>query len=105
MIRVTRIETTYPAPIDGDDYCPEPESVWANDDDVTFRELVRLMREHLHPSCSPARGDTREWLTTEAEQDWRTGEYTEHSLHYSRENPPRAAKYWRAAMRAAGFAR
>lgn len=105
MIRITRIETVYPAPSDDEaDYCPDGEST-STDDSVSFRELVDLMREHMHPSCSPARGETFEWVSSEAYQDPYTGEYTESSVHFSRENPPRMAKYWRAAMRAAGHVR
>ena len=33
----------------------------------------------------------------------RTGADTVESLHYARENPTRNLKYWRAAMKAAGF--
>jgi hypothetical protein len=105
MIRITRIETTYPAPADDEeDYCPDGEST-STDDTVSFRELVDLMRDYPLPSCSHARGETFEWLSSESQQDPYSGEWTEQSIHYSRENPPRAAKYWRAAMRAAGIAR
>lgn len=102
MIRITRIETVYPAPADDEeDYCPDGESS-STDDAVSFRELVDLLREHLHPSHTHSRGDGNEWFSTEAHQCPYSGEYTEQSLHYSRENPPRMLKYWRAAIRAAG---
>lgn len=102
MIRITRIETVYPAPADDEeDYCPDGESS-STDDAVSFRELVDLLREHQHPSSSHLRGDAFEWFSTEAYQCPYSGEYTEQSLHYSRENPPRMLKYWRAAIRAAG---
>ena len=102
MIRITRIETVYPAPSDDDsDYCPDGESD-SRDEEVSFRELVDLMREHLHPSSSHLRGAPFEWLSTEPYQDPYSGECTEQSLHYGRDNPPRMLKYWRAAMRAAG---
>jgi hypothetical protein len=104
MLKIIRIETIFPAPAnDEEDYCPEGESS-STEEEVTFRELVDLMREHIHASCSPARGEVFEWLSTETYQDPYTGEFTECSLHYARDNPPRAAKYWRAAMRAAGHA-
>ena len=102
MIHITRIETIYPAPADDEeDYCPDGESE-SRDDTVSFRELVDLLREHLHPSCSHLRGDPFEWFSADTYQDPYSGEYTEQSLHYSRENPPRMLKYWRAAIRAAG---
>ena len=101
MLTVTFIETVYPAPNDEDDYCPDGQG---SVDTVVmgFRELVFAMREYPIVSCSPARGTTYEWLMSETEQDYRTGEYTEKSLHYSHDNPPRCAKYWRLAMKAAG---
>jgi hypothetical protein len=102
MIHITRIETTYPAPADDEeDYCPDGEST-STDETVTFRELVELMREHSVPSHSHSRGDGFEWFSTESYQDPYSGDYTEQSLHYSRENPARMLKYWRAAMRFAG---
>lgn len=102
MIKITRIETIYPAPEDDEDYCPDGEST-VTDDEVGFRDLVDLMRQHSLPSCSHLRGDAREWFSMEAYQNYYTGEYTEESLHFSHENSPRMLKYWRAAMRAAGY--
>jgi hypothetical protein len=105
MIQITRVETVYPAPADDDgDYCPDGEAS-STDDSVSFRELVNLLREHSMPSCSPARGEPYEWASSEPYQDPYSGEWTETSVHYSRANPPRMAKYWRAAMRAAGLVR
>jgi hypothetical protein len=102
MIAITLIETVYPAPEDDEEYyCPDGEST-SDDQTVGFRDLVRLMRDYPMPSCSPARGETFEWVSTEAHQDPYSGDYTECSLHYSRDNPARNAKYWRKAMRAAG---
>lgn len=77
----------------------------AESESVTFRELVSLMREHPVASCYPTRGETYEWLSTYPSQDYRDCSETTESLHYSRENPPRMAKYWRKAMRAAGLIR
>jgi hypothetical protein len=51
----------------------------------------------------PASGETYEWLTSYAEQDFRTGAYESESIHFCRSNPPRLAKYWRKAMEAAGI--
>ena len=105
MIRITKIETTYPAPeSDDEDYCPDGDTyTYTVDDTVTFRELVDLMRDYSHASCSPASGSTREWLMTEWDQDCYTGDCTENSLHYSHDNAPRSARYWRLAMRAVGL--
>ena len=103
MIAIALIETVYPAPEDdGEDYCPDGEST-SDDQTVGFRDLVRLMRDYPMPSCSPASGEPFEWLQAESQQDYQTGEFTECSLHYSRDNPARKAKYWRKAMLAAGI--
>ena len=72
---------------------------------VTFRELVSLMESHPNPSCHPPRGETYEWLSSYPETNYHDCSETTESLHYSRENPPRMAKYWRKAMRAAGIIR
>lgn len=102
MIRVSFVETTYPAPTADDeaDYCPDGDSQ-VREDTLTFGELVCRMHEYSRSSCSPARGATYEWVSTEPEQDYRTGDYIERSMHYHHENPPACAKYWRIAMRAA----
>lgn len=103
MLKITRIETVYPAPADEEeDYCPDGETD-TRDEEVTFRELVDLMREHSMPSCSYLRGNVSEWFSTESYQDPYTGEYSEQSIHFSHDNPPRMRKYWKAAMKAAGF--
>lgn len=102
MITITRIETVYPAPEDDEgDYCPDGESTSQNET-VSFRELVDLMREHPMPSSSHLQGTQWEWLSSEPYQDPYSGEYTEHSIHYAASNPARSLKYWRAAMIAAG---
>lgn len=69
----------------------------------TFKELVDEMRNYIHPSSMPMSGNTREWLSTEAEQDYQDGSYTTYSLHCSHKNTPRQAKYWVKALRASGF--
>lgn len=74
------------------------------DEEHSFRELVDLMREHGEPSCYPASGETYEWLSSGWDTtDYSTGEQEQTSIHYSRNNPPRNARYWRLAMRAAGI--
>lgn len=99
MITITRIETVYPAP--EDDYCPEGEST-SQDEAVSFRELVDLMRDHPMPSSSHLQGTQWEWLSSEPYQDPYTGAYVEYSIHFAPKNHARNLKYWRAAMIAAG---
>lgn len=103
MIRVSFVETTYPAPSDDEaDYCPDGDS-YVREDTLTFGELVCRMHEYTTPSCSPAQGTTNEWVSAETEQDYRTGDFIERSMHYHHENHPRYAKYWSIAMRVAGL--
>lgn len=99
MIRVSFVETTYPAPTADDeaDYCPDGDSQ-VREEELTFGELVCRMYEYTHTSSSPAQGTTREWVSAEPEQDYRTGNFIERSMHYHHENHPRYAKYWRIAM-------
>ena len=69
---------------------------------VGFRELVDMIGREgfFYPSCSPATGSPYEWLETEPDTDYRTGEQTHYALHFSSLNNPRAAKYWKRAMQA-----
>ena len=76
----------------------------SENEEMTFRELVRAMQEHSQCSCYPASGSTHEWLFTGfSTTDFRTGTERDESLHYSRQNPPAMAKYWRKAMCFAGI--
>ena len=65
---------------------------------VTFSELVKLMKEHVHPSQSPHDGGTNVWYYCSSfTSDYKTGTDREESIHYSRLNTPNAAKYWKLA--------
>lgn len=76
----------------------------AQNEPVSFRELVDMLKsEFIHASQSPANRSTEVWFTSEHEQDYTTGEYRLESLHFSRENPTRKAKYWIKAFEYAGF--
>ena len=103
MLRIALVTTTYLPPDDDEwDYCPDGEGS-IKTVVMSFRELVSAMNMYQFVSRSPAIGATYEWLISETEQDYRTGEYTERTMHYSEDNPPRCAKYWRLAMKAAGL--
>ncbi len=110
MLTINLVTETYEYPeTDSDIDIPDDPtssegcgSVCVRAESVSFRELISLMREYSEPSCSPASGAAFEWLSR-SETDYRTGDYIVDSLHYARENPARNLKYWRAAMRAAGF--
>ena len=71
------------------------------DQSFTFRDLVSEMRDYNETSGYPPRSS--DWLISEASHNYRTGDETRYSLHFSRTNKPRAAKYWEKAMRKAGL--
>ena len=72
------------------------------DQKVTFKELVELMRDYPNPSASPHDGSTDVWFSTYwFVTDYRTNTDREESLHYSHNNTPNCAKYWKAACKAA----
>jgi len=102
MIKITRIIERQPPP-DEHDECPDYQVDDQMTEQFSFRELVEEMRRFSLVSCSPAIGATYEWLLTEPEQDYRTGDEITETLHFDHDNPPRAAKYWRKAMKAAGL--
>ena len=74
----------------------------AQDEQVTFSELVQLMKEHNHPSMSPCDVNTNVWFSTEFyTNDYSTATEREESIHFSSNNTPNAAKYWKLARIAA----
>ena len=72
------------------------------DEPTSFRELVDLMKEHPQGSSSPCSGDVHAWFTSYGETCYKTGEERTTSIHFSRINKPRHAKYWRKAAIEAG---
>ena len=101
MIKVATIKATYASP-DYEDYVDDsPVDEEHREEHLTFKELVQLMKAYTETSCCPARGDTREWLSYST-TCYIDGSLIEYSMHYDR-NLPRSAKYWRKAMKAAGF--
>lgn len=65
-------------------------------EELTFRELVRKMRDYPEASDSgPVH--SRTWFTSYADMDWRTGESESRAIHFHRDNAPRLEKYWRKA--------
>jgi hypothetical protein len=106
MLKIELVTTVYPPPGDDEeDYCPDAMEGDVETREVSFGELVALMHQYTQPSCSPAGGHVYEWLSAESEQDYRTGEWTERSIHFSHANPKRYEKYWRYAMLAAKIAK
>lgn len=69
-------------------------------EEVTFTELVELMKIHMHPSSSPNNGSVNVWYSTGfSTSNFRTGTEREESLHFHHENAPNAAKYWKLARK------
>ena len=79
--------------------------MYAENAEYSFRELVQaLKRVYNQASCSPASGSIFEWYETGFDIiDYRTGEEENKTIHYSRDNPARKAKYWKKAAIAAGI--
>jgi hypothetical protein len=102
MLTINLVTETYDWPCGDEEPAQEPSDSDIRTESVSFRELVSIMREYSEPSCYPPVGADFEWLSR-SETDYRTGADTVESLHYARENPTRNLKYWRAAMKAAGF--
>lgn len=72
---------------------------------VSFSELVDLMREHNLSSCSPDNYSVNTWYHTDFfTTDYSTGTNREESIHFHRDNTPNAAKYWKWARIAANKA-
>ena len=107
VIPVLIIETVYapPEPENEEmDYFMEEGEPCTREITVTFRELVQLIRDgYLRPSSFPLSAPSaRDWLNADGEQDYRTGELTEKSLHLAHGAPARIEKYWAKAWTAAG---
>ena len=74
---------------------------WENEE-CSFSELVNIIRG-LEPSQSPIVNPVFVWFTEYGDIDYKTGEETSYSYHFSRDNKPRTLKYWIKAIKAAGF--
>lgn len=95
LISRTYSETTPESAEDGD--FSDTGFVY-QDQEFTFRELVDELRECCHSSSGGA------WFSTQFEvTDYSDGTEREESVHFSRNNPDRLAKYWQKAARAAGL--
>lgn len=67
-------------------------------EEVSFSELVKLMREHYQPSQSPHDDNVNVWYSTGFfTSDYTTGTDREECIHFSRDNAPNVAKYWKLA--------
>lgn len=101
LVSKTYIETTPESTENGEN--SDSGFIFENAE-CTFKELVKLMREHPEPSCNPCQGYTFDYFSTY----WSVDDYTtmterQTSIHYSHKNPEKNAKYWSKAARAAGL--
>ena len=72
-------------------------------EEVSFSELVDLMKTHIQPSCSPNHGGTDvSYSTGFYTKDYRTATEREESIHFRSDNTPNAYKYWKLAAKFAG---
>lgn len=66
----------------------------SENESFSFRDLVRELRSYTHFSRSVV--DRWTWVTSEPEQDYRSGEHRSESLHFA--GPEHKAKYWIKAL-------
>lgn len=73
-------------------------------EDVTFSELVKLMKMHYQPSYHPNDGGVMVSYSTGFEIDnYTTGTERNETIHYHHDNAPNVEKYWRLAAKFAGL--
>ena len=67
---------------------------------MSFRDIVKALEDYTE--LSESGGMThRTWATMYESMDMHTGEFTNFSLHFSRNNPTRKQKYWVKALKTA----
>jgi hypothetical protein len=74
---------------------------WENTE-CSFSEIVDTIRG-LEPSQSPITNPAFVWFTEHGDTNYNTGEETNYSYHYSRDNKQGNLKHWVKAIKAAGF--
>lgn len=73
-------------------------------EEITFSELVQLMKRHYQPSQYPNDGNPKVWYSTGYEiEDYCEGTQRQESIHLHPDNTPNVAKYWRRAALYAGL--
>lgn len=85
--------------------CGETDDKGYEFEDVayTFKELVFAIKSDGFTNTSDYPTTENSWLYTDMDVDYRTGEETTYSLHFSHNNPEKNRKYWKAALKAAGL--
>ena len=67
-----------------------------------FREVVQYLKG-AEPSQWPITNMESVWFTHYGEPSYTDGSVENVSFHYSKKNPPKNLKHWKAAIVAAGF--
>lgn len=98
LVRV--IVTRYPAPEDGEDYCPDGEVEEDREEERDADSLVREIR-WMHPSQCPATDPLRVWFVSDSQQDFRTGEYDETTYFLSENATEEQKAVWCNAVKRA----
>jgi len=71
---------------------------------VSFSELVDILKENKNPSSSPNNGDINVWYSSGYyTKCYRTATDRETSIHYHEKNTPNCEKYWKLAAKFAGI--
>ncbi len=109
MIRVSKTYETL-IPQGEDEYPEEDRGFEWEGKELTFRELVRELRDYSEGSISPcteAQARTQSncpWVTSEGDTDYRTGAETRYSLHLDDQHTSaHQRRYWAKALRVAGL--
>lgn len=72
-------------------------------EEVSFTELIYLMRIHNQASQSPNDGNINvSYSTGYSIDDYRTGTQREETIHYHKDNAQNVAKYWKYAAKMLG---
>ena len=78
----------------------------SHNEEVTFRELVELLKQHPNPSSSCCTTDTRVWWSTGFEiEDYGNCAEREECVHFSAINSNYARTLWVRAIKVAGLSK
>jgi hypothetical protein len=69
----------------------------SKNEEVTFKELIKLLSNYPDCSCYPSLGNTYEWFTN-YDINFYSGNNDNNTIHFSRDNNARAEKYWTKAV-------
>ena len=94
------VDYTNWTPDDSDEGGTNDNGCLYQDEPISFRTLVELMRGYDSASSYPA--DENSWLSA-LTTDFKSEVETVHNLYFSSMNKKRYKKYWMMALKATGF--